>query len=119
VYTIRIDNYDDYDSEMSEGSKKKFCDDFSLKLREKLEPHAIDAAGIFPYPTTDETFMLVNVRLMEPRVRPGRKVADTLLSTDDWKAVNDCVNEICDEYNFCALIRSSKIIIREGKKRKV
>ena len=109
MYTIRIDNIDEYSGENIEQ-------DLTDRVNAKLAEHNMNIKGIRYYPMSDDTFLLIEARLSEPRLREGRTNPDTLLAPGDWQHVNQCVNKVLDDLNFCALVRSRNFYIRQGKK---
>jgi hypothetical protein len=110
MYTIRVDNLDEYKGSDIER-------DMTDAVNEDLKQHGIQVKGICKFPMKSDTFILVDALLSEPREH-GRIKSD-LLGPDDWLFVNQAVNNMLDKFNFCAKVRSRNFMIRDGKRRKL
>jgi len=111
MYTIRIDNLDEYTG--SDVEK-----DLTETMNQMLAEHGMKSGGIHFFPGRDDLFVLVDVEMIEPRIRPGQRSKDCLLSFPDWIIVNNTVNDVLDKFKFYATVKSSKFVVRIGKRRR-
>ena len=111
MYTIRIDNLDEFEGDDIETS-------LTDSLNTILNVNGMKAGGIHLFPGRQDLFILVDVMMSEPRLRPGQRTKDNLLGFGDWIKVNDAVNDVLDDHKFYAVVKSSKFIVRVGKRRR-
>lgn len=112
LYTIRIDNVDEFEG-TDPGAE------ITRLVKEKIEPEGLTIRGIGLIPHTDDLFVMIGAESMEPRRRPPNKHKDKMLTGRDWGVVNNAINDVLDDLNFVAHVRSKNIFIRQGKKRLV
>ncbi len=113
MYSIRIDNLDEYPGDLS-----KIEDTLTEDTNIILADQGIKIGGIRYYPGRDNLFLLIDAEMIESRLRPGQRSKDILLGFDDWVHVNNAVNDVLDGHKFYALVKSTKFIVRVGKKRR-
>ncbi len=113
MYTIRIDNLDEYEGDI-ETIEEKLTEDVNTILLEK----GIKVGGVHRFPGRQDLFLLVDAEMLEARFRPGQRSMDKLLGFQDWIHVNDAVNDMLDGHKFYAVVKSTKFIVRVGKRRR-
>jgi hypothetical protein len=87
-------------------------------INEILAPEGIEVGTIARFPGRQDLFVLVNAQMSEARLRPGQRSKDKLLGFNDWISVNNAVNDILDQHKFYAVVKSTKFIVRVGKRRR-
>jgi hypothetical protein len=110
MYTIRIDNLDEYDGERA----------IELTLRDgintELSQHNLKVGVVGAFPGRPELFVLAKFESTIARQRYGGRGKDKLLGFEDWIKVNNAVNKVLNDYGFYAHVKSGKFIVRIGKK---
>lgn len=111
LYTIRIDNLDEF---VGDDIEKTLTDD----INKKLEEHEIIVGGIFKFPGKQDLFILVDAEMRNERIRAKQNSKDKMLDFDDWIKVNNAINDVLDDHKFYAVVKSSRFIVRIGKRRR-
>jgi hypothetical protein len=113
MFTIRIDNLDEYQGDI-EKIESQLTEDVNVVLLN----HGIKIESISRFPGRQDLFILINAQMLEARLRPGQRSKDKLLGFQDWICVNDAVNDVLDGHRFYAVVKSTKFIVRVGKRRR-
>jgi hypothetical protein len=112
MYFIRIDNLDELKLESD------ITDVLTKDINDALAEKGLVCGGIHRFPGKQDLFVMIDIEAIEPRIRAGKRQKDKLLGFEDWVFVNDVVNDTLDKYGIYGVVKSTKYVVRVGKRRR-